>query len=83
MGFQWVPQLLVKINSVVIPASLFFDSGDTCCNEPGKDSLHRPFGDAHLISDLPCSWLWFVCQADEHMCIVAEKGPGLRFCDHL
>ena len=80
MGLQWVSQVLIKIDSITIPASLFRDTRDTSLYEPCNDSLHCTFGDSNLVGNLPGGWLWIVCQANKYMCVVTEKGPAFRFC---
>jgi len=79
VGFQRVPQALIKIQFVRIPSPFFFDGYDTCCDKSGHNSLHSTFCDTNLNGDFPRRWLWCVREADKHVRVIAEEGPAFRF----
>jgi len=80
VGFQRVPQALIKIQFVRIPSPLFSDCYDTCRYQPCHDSLHGTFSDTNLNSNFPRRWLRCVRETDEHMRVITEKGPAFYFC---
>lgn len=72
-------QLMILVDCITIAATFFFNTYDIGLYEFYQYSLHRALGDANLKGHLLLCWLWFVCQADKYVCVVAEKSPTIIF----
>jgi len=51
---------------------------DLCLDEVGDDSLRGPLGDSDLVGDLPERDVVVLGDADEHLRVVRQEGPGSR-----
>ena len=76
LAFDLVSHRPVGDDLVAVPASFAMPCEAAGCFEVVDDSLHRPFGDAHLVGKIAESELRITCQADEHVAVVGEKGPA-------
>jgi len=70
---------MILIDCIKVTPTFFFNTYGTGLYELYQYSLHSTLGDSNLTGHLPLCWLWFVCQADKYMCIVAEKIPANIF----
>lgn len=75
-GFDGMSQRQLIVHRVVISASILDDGEKTALGELGNNALHRPFGDAYRLRQVAYPQIRGARQADQHMGVVREEGPG-------
>ena len=70
-------QRLVQIDFVMIAAAVAHLLQDLAILQLADDALHRTFGDSNPCGNIPQPRRRILCQAHEHMRVVAKKSPGM------
>jgi hypothetical protein len=71
-----VAQRLPGIDAVVIPASRALARQHLCLLEIMHNALYSAFRDADFVGDIAQPHMRVAGQADEHVAVVAQQGPG-------
>ena len=69
-------QRLAAVDPVPVAPALLANLDVTGLLQVLDDLLHGALGDANLYSDVAQPYMWIVGDADEHMTMVTEQGPG-------
>jgi hypothetical protein len=60
---------------VVIAAALALAREVARSFQIGDDALHGPLGNPNSVCDLTQSNLWLLCDANQHVCVIAQERP--------
>jgi hypothetical protein len=82
VGFEGVSEMDILVHVIDIAPPLFFCREYTGLDQFPHDALYGPFGDAHIDRDLPHGEMGVAGETDEHVGIVAQKGPGMLVLIH-
>ncbi len=63
------------MNDVIIPASLFLYFQIFRLHQLCNDALNSPFCNSHINRDIPDSLFRKLCQKNENVGVIGEKGP--------
>ena len=76
VGLRDVAHRCLSVDQVVVAASDTAPIDDPCLDEFSDDSLRGPLGDSDLDGDVPERDVDVLGDAEEHLCVVRQEGPG-------
>ena len=76
VGLGGVAHRCFAVDEVVVAAADAAAIDDPGLDEVGDDSLRGPLGDPDLVGDLPERDVDVLGDADEHLRVVRQEGPG-------
>ena len=76
VGLCVVAHRCPAVDEVVVAAADAAAIDDLCLDEVGDDSLRGPLGDSDLERDLPERGVDVLGDADQHLRVVRQEGPG-------
>jgi hypothetical protein len=75
VGSHGVAERSIRVQLVMIAAALAFAREVACRFEIGDDALYCPLGNPNSLCDFPQSNLWLLCDANQNVCVIAQKRP--------
>ena len=83
MRFDWMTQVCILIDDVVITTTLFYTLKDTGGFQFGYQAKRRALCNSNSIGNIAQSRMRIVCQANQYVRIIAQEHPALDGSGHI